>query len=80
MRNQVSSRNLVSKCPRNHHYWLVSLASNPTFFIYQNQLERTMKTFRKLSITLNGYEPEALIKKLETQNAQYWYQNIGKDR
>jgi len=39
-----------------------------------------MKTFRKLSITLNGYEPEDLIKKLETQNAQYWSHNIEKDR
>jgi len=39
-----------------------------------------MKTFRKLSIILNGCEPEALIKKLEIQNSQYWYHNIEKDR
>ncbi len=39
-----------------------------------------MKTFRKLSITLNGYEPEAVIKKLEAQNSQLWYHHIEKDR
>ena len=36
-----------------------------------------MKTFRKLSITLNGYEPLAVIKKLEAQNSQLWSHNIA---
>jgi hypothetical protein len=39
-----------------------------------------MKTFRKLSITLNGSEPETLIKKLETQCSQYWFHNVEQDR
>jgi hypothetical protein len=38
-----------------------------------------MKTFRKLSITLNGYKPEAVIKKLEAQTAQYWSHNAEND-
>jgi hypothetical protein len=38
-----------------------------------------MKTFRKLLISLNGSEPEAIIKKLETQSSQYWYHNTEKD-
>jgi len=39
-----------------------------------------MKTFRKLSIILNGYDPEALIKKFEAQNTQYWSHNVEQDR
>jgi hypothetical protein len=38
-----------------------------------------MKTFRNLLISLNGLEPEAIIKKLETQNSQYWYHNTEND-
>ncbi|MEN8215273.1 MAG: hypothetical protein ABFS56_02635 [Pseudomonadota bacterium] len=41
--------------------------------------DKTMKTFRKLLISLNGSEPEAIIKKLETQSSQYWYHNTEKD-
>jgi hypothetical protein len=39
-----------------------------------------MKTFRKLFITLNGYDPENFIKKLQSQPSQHWYHNVEKDR
>jgi len=35
-----------------------------------------MKTFRNLILTLNGYEPEAFIKKLETQSATDWFRDL----